>query len=209
MGHTAVQRGKLYPVDEGSKDSSFKAFREKLLEAARKRDKQFIVSILDPKIQNSFGSDGGLKEFQERWKLDSPDSELWNTLITILSLGGSFVASEGEMTFCAPYVFSRWPHNFDSFKYAAITGKNVRLRMQPNSTAPVVITLSYDIVKTDYEESMPEKAGSDSYTWVRVTTLTGTKGYISGKYVRSPIDYRACFSKANGKWVMTVLVAGD
>ncbi len=39
--------------------------------------------------------------------------------------------------------------------------------------------------------------------------LGGKKGYVSVKFVRSPIDYRACFEKKNGKWKMNTFVAGD
>src|SRR5262245_10335517 len=65
-----AQVGKLYPVDEGPKDPSFQAFRDKLIEAAKNRDAKFILSILDPNITSSFGGNGGVKEFKETWKLD-------------------------------------------------------------------------------------------------------------------------------------------
>ena len=47
------------------------------------------------------------------------------------------------------------------------------------------------------------------FIWYKIETLGGKKGFVSAEFVRSPIDYRACFEKKNGKWKMTAFVAGD
>jgi hypothetical protein len=44
---------------------------------------------------------------------------------------------------------------------------------------------------------------------LKVETLSGKKGFIKAKYVRSPIDYRAIFEKNNGKWKMGAFISGD
>src|SRR5262249_1038792 len=100
-----AQVGKLYPVDEGPKDPSFQAFRDNLIDAAKNRDMKFVLSILDPNIQNSFGGDGGVEEFKEKWKPGNPEGELWDVLLKILSMGGSL----SENGFCAPYVSCKFP----------------------------------------------------------------------------------------------------
>lgn len=198
---------KLYPVDEAPKDPSFHAFRKKLMKAVKNRDTTFILSILDENIINSFGGNDGIEGFKEQWKPDSPDSTLWETLYTVLSMGGSFAVFENQKTFCAPYVFSTWDRvgNFDAFEYYAVTGKNVKLRKEPGITSHVLLLLSYDIVKQTNDKS----AKKDGHTWLQVETLSGKKGYVSDKFVRSPIDYRACFKKVKNNWRMTNFVAGD
>jgi hypothetical protein len=211
------QEIKLYPVDEGIQDPSFKAFREKLLEAARKRDADFVLTILDPHILNSFGGDGGIEEFKKQWKLDQPDSsKLWKELADILSKGGSFLDFDGKREFCAPYVSSQWekvanqlPSGKDGIDYAAVVGENVDLRLEPNPTAPVIDTLSYNIVRIDYDASVPDERDTDYFAWIKVTTTSGKQGYVAGKYVSSPTAFRACFKKVGEKWFMTSLVAGD
>ena len=45
--------------------------------------------------------------------------------------------------------------------------------------------------------------------WTRIKLRDGRTGYISSRYVRSPIDYRAVFNKMDGRWRMTAFVAGD
>lgn len=202
----AGQARKLNPVDEGPRDPSFKAFRDLLLKAAKEEDETVLYAVLDPKITNSFGGEGGVTEFKVMWKMGEGRTKLWNELTTILSMGGSFATVAGVKSFCAPYVYSNFPDDLEANGYAAITGTGVRVREQPNLNAPIITALSYDIVKLDYEPSA--SAGSNS-EWVKIIAPNGKKGYVFGKYIRSPTDYRACFEKKQGKWMMTALIAGD
>ena len=196
---------KLYPVDEGSKDPSFKAFRNQLIEAVKERNTRFLLRVLHPKIRLSFGGDAGAKDFVKLWKPDSKDSELWNELSTILSLGGTFSTSEGKRTFWAPYTFSTFPDDLDAFEYAPITAENVRVRSQPKTTARIVTFLSYDIVKATF----PNESNQEDPGWVKVIVPDGRNGYVASRYVRSPIDYRLCFERVRGKWLITAFIAGD
>ncbi len=206
---SAQKERQVLPVDEGKIDASFKAFREKLIEAVRKRDVKYVVGILDPAILNSFGGDGGIEEFKEMWKIDSPTSKLWDELLIVLTNGGSFFKEEEDNLFCAPYSFKHFPEDLDAFEYQMIFGNNVNLRAQPDLKAKTVAQLSYNVVKVDYENSVANKNKEGEYLWLKVETLGGKKGFVNAKYVRSPIDYRACFEKKNGKWKMTTFVAGD
>lgn len=45
--------------------------------------------------------------------------------------------------------------------------------------------------------------------WTPVIAPDGRAGYISSQHVRSPIDYRAFFTKKDGRWRMVMLLAGD
>jgi len=209
INSSAQKERQVLPVDEGKTDASFKAFREKLIVAVRKHDVKYVLGILDPDIKNSFGGDGGIKEFKETWKINSPKSELWDELLIVLTNGGSFFKEEGNNPYCAPYSFNNFPDNLDAFEYQMIFGSNVNLRAQPNLKAKTVALLSYNVVKTDYENSVADKNKEGAYLWLKVETLGGKKGFVNAIYVRSPIDYRACFEKKNGRWKMTTFIAGD
>jgi hypothetical protein len=208
---------KLPPVDEADRDPSFVAFRAKLLEAVEKKDATFVLSILDRSIINSFGGDGGVEEFKEQWKLEQPDSELWTELKTILSLGGSFVKDSGEISqFCAPYVYSTWDRvegkvsDLDDVpSYGAIVGDKVAVRREPRDDSEAIATLSYDVVAVVYENSIAEKDKEGRFTWLNVATMDGKQGFVKQNEFRSPLEYRACFTKTGKEWKMTVLVAGD
>jgi hypothetical protein len=204
------QERKVLPVDEGKRDASFSAFRQKTLEAAKRRDVKYILSIVDANIKNTFGDSNGIEEFKKMWKIDSPQSDFWDEFITVLEHGGAFFKRKGapkNQIFHAPYTFTQFPEDLDAIEHQAIFGNNVNLRSKPDANAPVVAALSYNIVKVDYENSV--KGTDDEYLWLKVETLGGKKGFVNAKYVRSPIHYRAIFEKRNGKWKLVIFIAGD
>src|SRR5688572_20942566 len=81
----------LRPVDEAEKDASFVAFRTKLIAAAERKDGRYILSIVDPKIQNGFGGRDGIANFRRDWKLDRHDSAFWQEFLEVVKNGGSFI----------------------------------------------------------------------------------------------------------------------
>lgn len=42
-----------------------------------------------------------------------------------------------------------------------------------------------------------------------VEWATGQSGRVETRYLRSPIDYRAIFSKVGGRWQIMMVLAGD
>lgn len=199
---------KLYPVDEARRDQSFWTFRERLRRAVRERDEKFVVSILHPRVELSFGGHQGVKDFREMWLGRESRGDLWKELGDVLRLGGAFEAATGRKSFCAPYTFLKFPRDADVFEHGAITGKNVRVRARPDPRAPVIETLSYDVVKAEFFVGVGE-SGEGAAGWVKVTTPGGRAGYVAEEYIRSPVDYRACFGKYRGRWLMTAFIAGD
>lgn len=206
-----AQERQVFPVDEGKKDASFVAFRDKFIEAVKKRDVKFLLAVLDRDIKGSFGGDSGIADFKKLWKLDSPNSRLWDELLTVLTNGGTFSKREGlkNKEFCAPYSFTVFPEDLDGFEYQMIFGSDVNLRDRPDLKSKTVARLSYNVVKVDYENSVADKNREGEYTWLKIKTLGGKTGFVSADFVRSPIDYRGCFEKINGKWTMTFFLAGD
>jgi hypothetical protein len=204
----AAQERRLLPVDEGRQDRSFLSFRGRLLEAVKRRESKSIIAALDTKILNSFGGNGGIEEFVKNWKPDDPDSRLWDEMFEVLSLGGTFT-DKSRREFCAPYVFTRFPDDLDPFEYSAIIGDNVSVLAEPHDSAPIIGRLSYNIVKFDYEGSVADKNIENGFSWVKIVTPDGRPGYVSGKQIRNPGDYRICFKRQRGVWKITTFVAGD
>jgi hypothetical protein len=203
----AWQERYLRPVDEAAEDPSFLAFRTKLIAAAERKDGRYVLSMVDPKIQNGFGDRNGIAWFRRDWKLDRPDSEFWPKFLAVMKNGGSFTGEGAKKMsiFAAPYIYSSWPEDLDAFDHFAITGTDVNLRKEGRADAEVVGKLSHNIVKIEGD------IGNDGKTpeWRRVTTLGGLTGYVHRDYVRSSVDYRAGFEKKRGRWVMTFFLAGD
>jgi hypothetical protein len=197
-----VAAAELLPIDEAYKDPSFFNFRQQLLISISNKDKSFLLTILSPTILNSYGGNGGPREFIEKWGLvNAPTSPVWNELQWILNHGGSYSIG----IFCAPYVYSAWPHKYDPFEYyVAVIRKGVPLRSLPVQDSKVIKKLDYSIVKV-LDHRYWDK-GKDELIHVQHENL---EGYVSHFELRSPTDYRACFEKLNGKWFLTSLVAGD
>lgn len=189
----------LMPVDDAAKNPDFLKFRNQLKTIIANKDAKALLAIVDKNIHMSYGDNNGIAEFKKEWKLDKPNSPLWKELNTVLSMGGQF-DSQGE--FMAPYVFSAWPENADGFENIAVVGKDVRIRSAPNLSAAVVAKSTYEILPVD-------AARNTLNDWAAVKLKNGKTGYIARQYARSPVDYRAFFSKKAGKWTLITFVAGD
>lgn len=191
----------LPPVDEAVASPDFFSFRARLQSAVARRDAAAVVAALHRNVKLSFGGDAGLADFEATWRPSAPDSSLWEALGAVLALGGSF-APDG--TFTAPYVFARWPADRDAFEHVAVVGSGVRVRAAPDPSSPVVGALSFCIVRL--REPLPP---GGPRSWARIEFGAGRTGYVDGRYVRSPIDYRAHFAKIDGRWQITLFLAGD
>jgi hypothetical protein len=196
----ALAEPALPPVDEAVASPDFFAFRARLQAAVARRDAAAVVAALHRNVKLSFGGDAGLADFEATWKPSAPDSPLWEALGTVLALGGSF---SPDGTFTAPYVFARWPADRDAFEHVAVVGSGVRVRAAPAASAPVVGSLSFCIVRL--REPLPPGPAS----WARIDFGADRSGYVDGRFVRSPIDYRAHFEKVDGRWQITLFLAGD
>jgi len=88
--NTKYKEVKLHPVDEAYKNPKFKEFRNKLIQAVKNKDTNFLLNHIDDKIMFSFGDDNGKKNFIKSWHLNinSQNSNIWSELYEILRLGG-------------------------------------------------------------------------------------------------------------------------
>src|SRR5690348_11370648 len=76
---------KLYPVDEGPRDPSFLAFRNRLIAAVKRHDLRFINSILDPHVTSSFGDEETVAAFRRMFEGKHPEADLWKDLLIVIS----------------------------------------------------------------------------------------------------------------------------
>ena len=210
----ALEKGKVNPVDEAPLDTSLFLFREKLIDIVGKKDLIALLALMDENVKVSFGdAEEGTAGFVSIWQLDSPSkieqSPVWGHLETVLNLGGQL--SPDKQSFYAPYIYSSFPTEFDPFEYSAITGSGVRIREDPSLNSRILKSLSYDVVKIrSILHDKLETIGGESHPWVKVQIPdTEVEGFVYGKYLRSPIDYRLGMSKEKGSWQITFFVAGD
>lgn len=195
----AWPRATLLPSDQAASVPDFFSFRAQLQAAVARRDADAVLSVLSKDVKLSFGGDTGIDDFKKLWMPDAPDSVLWETLATVLALGGTFAA---DGTFTAPYVFTGWPQDKDVFASMAAIGSGVRVRSAPNAIAPVVGALDFAIVE------LAEPAAVDS-KWVRIKMPSDRTGFVDRSLLRSPIDYRINFARLEGRWQVVYFLAGD
>lgn len=200
-----AQAGKLLPVDEAARDPELFVFRARLQEAVARHDVAAVLEAVDPNIKVDFGGGGGIADFRNAWKLQDGDkSPLWAELGLVLALGGSF---QGENVFAAPYVFASDRFD-DAYEQVAVLGSNVRVRAEPSLRSPILAVLSFDIVRLS-EIGRTRMTPEQAEEWAAVELRGGRTGYIASRYVRSPIDFRAIFTRKDGRWSMTAFIAGD
>ena len=188
----------LRPVDEAAQRTDFVEFRRRLQDAVARKDEAAVLAVVDPGVRIGFGDSGGAKDFKSQ-VIDNRDEDFWRELGTILRLGGRFRTNDA---FDAPYTFSAWPENLDSFECLAITGTRVRVRESPRLDARIVTHLDFEIVRATPGEA-------ETRGWRGVQLADGRVGFVSSQYTRGPIDRRALFQFHDGRWWLMAYVAGD
>lgn len=188
---------RLPPVDQCAADASFAAFRTRLLEAIAHRDHAYILSIIPEYILVNFGGDRGREDFARNWRLDQSDSPFWNELQAALALG----CASFEDEFVSPSLGVQLAEDHDPFDVVVAVRAGAALRARPEEAAEAVATLDWDVLRMRGVEAPDD--------WIAVRRADGREGFVRRTDVRSPLDYRAHFAKANGHWQMYMFIAGD
>jgi hypothetical protein len=196
-----AQERKLPLVDEAASDPSWMRFKQRLQAAIQSRDKQFLLSILDPKIRNQSESTRGVAQFRRQWELDAADTPVWRELALALQLGSAYMQRDkATRELCAPYVLAKWPGDLAPFENAVAISRDTNVQPEPTHNAPALGTLSYDVVRvTDWEVNDKSDA---KQKWVKIR-YRNRDGYVLEEHVRSPIEHAACFVKLGNNWRMT------
>lgn len=197
---SAVAR--LEPIDETAKNPSFATFKEKLKTAVQKKDSAFIRNVLSKSVRYTFGPteegvspvDGFLKEFKVE---DKKASQFWKDLKEVLDLGCTAYGEE----FICPYVFSKWPDEYDSYDFVAVTSEKVPIRKKAEPSADVIRFAKFEILKLAH--------GKRVGGWKAIDLGKGSVGFVSEASVRGATDYRAGFEKTGNGWKLKYFIAGD
>lgn len=212
---SASPRQPITLVDESVQSPEFAKFLDRTKQAVRDRDAKYIRNIVTPETRFSFGAHRSINALNP----DNPNSPFWTSLEKALSLGCSQEASG----YSCPTVFHQFDEATkkgtapDAFSAIVVVGQNVNVRSQPNTTAPVIATLTNEIVKYDAETfqnaSVKDRAEvlrlDDPKGWTPIVLPNDKRGYVASQYAYSPISYRVLFGKEQGEWKMQAFVTGD
>jgi hypothetical protein len=194
-----AQERRLEPVDEAAKDASWASFKKRLVAAIEKRDRKFILGILDKNVRTGLEGGRGASEFRKLWELDSEASPLWQELRAVMALPAAWHRPDkGRAELCVPYVAVRWPQDMDAFKGGAIIASDVLVKSTPTANADTVATLSYNMVEVaDWE--VDDRDAASKQKWVRIWLKSGI-GFVPEEQIRSPVEHTACFVKGETAW---------
>lgn len=199
-----AQESRIEPEDEASRDLSWALFRAKLLTAIEKRDRKFVLSVLDPYVRNGSDAPRGISEFRRQWEIDLDNGVFWRILPSALSVGSAwFVRPDKRRELCAPYVLAKWPREVDPSVYGVLTTKEALVKAEPSWESGTIAKLSYHIVRvTDWE--VADLDPKFVQKWVRIRLLKEGTGFVPEEHIRSPIEHTACFVRHGTSWRLTV-----
>ena len=134
------------------------------------------------------------------YHVNNTEQDFWQEFATILALGGRFLMGRINL----PRRMCLRPGHLTSTRSSAsrCIGTRVRLRAAPRLDARTKGLLDYAIVQVF--GNAPAVKG-----WRQVRLADGRTGYVSSRYVRSPIERRAIFEFKERRWWLTAYVAGD
>jgi hypothetical protein len=199
----------LLPEDQAERDPNLEQFRKEMLQAVRFKEPERLVRYIDLNVNNGPFIGPGMQTFAKVWRIDAIDSPLWVVLEDILSMGGAFVRSNRGAQFCAPYVFTHFPNDRNIQNHAAIVEPNIAIRKSPEYGSEILQRVSHKVVKVEDWTTIDRNDNGIDVSWLHVRLSDGTEGYVEKAYVRSPLDYHACFILRHGKWKMTALSSSD
>ncbi len=214
------QNPKFPPTHELDGDSSLVQFIRQLRKAVAEKNVDYILSVLDKNVRGGQESEGTIKEFIDLWDLRSDTTYFWGFLSRALDLSGAYVNDPNDETgrykVVFPYLYNYEPGlEDDYFALGCITGKNVNLRSKPDTKAPVVTQLSYDVIFYLYEDpSGMTQSGTNPYgepEWSLIQTYDKKyKGWVYWKYAYPLVGPRLfLYQGPKGKWLISAFVAGD
>jgi hypothetical protein len=194
----AAQVERIAPLDHCAGDDAFAAFRAELEQAIARKDAERLLAIVSDDIEIDFGGGAGRAQFAETWALDTPEtSPVWEELAAVLRLG---CAREPEGGYWMPSMFMAEGYE-DGFTAAVAIRPGATVHASPDPDSPVVATLDWDLLTVaQWQWEAP---------WQSVEMADGRIGHVRTGDIRSPIDYRALFAPVDGRWRMTVFIAGD
>ena len=192
-----AQGFRIYPVDDTERDHTFKTFTAKLNKAAVKRDVKAFRKLCADDIVTGAGrkkdpEEKGWAAFVSRWRPSDPDTQLWEVITDLLSLGS---VRMHPRLYVAPYLVWKFPENLDPRRFLVLTRDQVILRTAPDRDSKAIAVLSFDVV---------EKLGEAPGEWTLVR-VNGKQGFVQSQHLRSSLTPRAQFAQEPEGWRLVAL----
>lgn len=193
----------IKPTDAAKDDPELAGLLDTLVKAAEARDFAPFEAAMSPDVVASFGGDEGVAGFRAAYDIASPDSIFWAEFMEAAALGGVMLQPD---LFYAPYLAGALPEEADPYLSVVAIGEKTSLYKEPSDDADIVADVTHQVL--EQADITPEDLAKTPEGWLRVKADAG-EGYVKDAEVRSALDYRAVFSKVDGRWLLVAFVAGD
>jgi hypothetical protein len=177
-------------------------YRNRLMGALVAHDTTILWQCVDSAVSNELSGDRGISDFKTYFR--KPNSHFEQTLHRALKLGGS-LSTDGKSYF-VPSVLSQFPRDIDPYAVVGITGTKVNVRETPSPNGRVLRQLNYDIVRQPNSRIRRDSLGG---LWFEIELADSTKGFVSERYVISPVGCRFIFLKTAVGWRLRRWSCGD
>jgi hypothetical protein len=185
----------ITPADDGVRNTSFREFRDQLIQAAHSGNIKRVLSVTSADVNVTHGRTG-LVALRREWQLDRSPTRFLKELETVLKLGGRF--HDSSCTFVAPYVWTEFPEKLYDVDYVVAIQDPTPIRSGPGTGEVIASAAPGDLLRS----------GIGERPWLRVTTSNGVAGYVSEATVRRSNSYRAYFMRIMEEWKMVGFMQG-
>jgi hypothetical protein len=208
-----TNRPMVAPIDEAAQEAALITVRTNLLSALRSEDTDRVMTFIAEDVQFQALPNQTKSQIRRGLLSRFGDRSLAQHVIRALTLGGTFTTTRGSRwgarEFCAPYVYSAFPAEYDhviandDFPWVVI-GKHVPLRSTPDPDAPPRRYLSYDIVYvTPVGENAARNRRGQLWPYRVIEEPRALAGFVPADSVRNPQDFHVCFGMRSGQWKVT------
>lgn len=191
----------LPPEDHSGRDPSLAQLLKTLRGIVERRDDRELRALMSPDFKVEFDGGKGPDTFRRQWNSNARDSQVWDLLDRLLTLGGTFYS---PTLFALPYVYTRFPADLDKLNHVVSVRAKVALRRQPDARGPEVGTLDYVILPLTTPITPPALL---TQPFVEVRHADWGVCHVSRSDVYSPAGHRAFFEKRQGRWHWLSLAA--
>ena len=191
----------LLPVDQSGRDPSLAQLLKTLRAIVGRRDDRELLALMSPDFKVEFDVGKGPETFRRQWHSNARDSQVWDLLDRLLTLGGTFYS---PTLFALPYVYTRFPIDLDKLSHVVSVRAKVPLRQRPDPSGPEAGTLDYVILPLTSPITPPALFAEP---FMEVRHPDWGVCYVSQSDVYSPAGHRAFFERRQGRWRWLSLAA--
>jgi hypothetical protein len=205
-----AQIGKILPVDETQKDSTFYKFYCNLRTITNNKDINALASLLTDKLMIAVEGEGkwvSKKEFLKFHNAKDNYKELWNILNDVFTIGGGKFKMEGVgnnkvRCFYAPYIAPSLICNnndhllLELWPYSIAIDDSAIVYEKKSKESKIITVLNYDIVENNIENDdviFPQQ-------WFSIKLKNGDKGFVDGKLIRNVFNVECKFVCIYNHW---------